>query len=584
MSRVSDRILVLDGTTTYEPEIIGGKGASIARMRALGLPVPPAFVIPIEECRRFHAGDGELEDPVWEAVLTGVAGLERDTGRRLGDPEAPLLVSVRSGAAVSMPGMMDTILNLGMTDEVEHGLARLSGDADFARETHVRFVHEFGHTVLGADLDPPADDATPDQVRAAVREDTGAEVPADPRDQLLAAILAVFGSWTSRRAVAYRRHWDIPEDGGTAVVIQAMVFGNLGADSGTGVLFTRDPLTGAPEPFGDWLPGGQGEDVVAGTHDPQPLSALRESLPAAHEELIAAGRLLERENGDVQDIEFTVERGRLYLLQSRAAKRSPQAAVRTAVELAEAGAIDVATALRRITPEQLDTVLAPLLSEEVTATADVLARGTPACPGVAHGRVVGTSDEAAEADDDVILARPTTSPEDVSGMIAAAGVVTERGGATSHAAVVSRALGRPSVVGVGEDVTEPWAGEVVTVDGSSGVVYAGRLPTAGVRVQDVPGLERLVGWARERSPAAVVDHEAGALDLDDLGITVAPDASPDPAGLAERMQGAPAVRGSVLSTPQGAQAVVRSGVPTVVALPGQHAATLLLRLVQARGT
>jgi pyruvate,orthophosphate dikinase len=582
MSRVSERILVLDGATTYGPEIIGGKGASIARMRALGLPVPPAFVIPIEECRRYHAGDGELDGPMWDAVLLGVAGLERDTGRRLGDPEAPLLVSVRSGAAVSMPGMMDTILNLGMTDAVEEGLAGLSGDAGFARETHVRFVHEFGHTVLGADLDPPAGDATPDEARAAVREDTGAEVPASPQDQLRAAILAVFDSWTSRRAVAYRRHWNIPQDGGTAVVVQAMVFGNLGEESGTGVLFTRDPLTGDPEPFGDWLPGGQGEDVVAGTHDPLPLSELAAALPAAHEELIAAGRLLEREHGDVQDIEFTIERGRLYLLQARAAKRSPQAAVRTAVELAESGAIDVATALGRVTPEQLETVLAPLLSDEVTAAAEVLARGTPACPGVAHGRVVATSDEAESAGDDVVLARPTTSPEDVSGMIAAAGVVTERGGATSHAAVVSRALGRPSVVGVGEGTTAPWAGEVVTVDGSGGVVYAGRLTTTGVRVEDVPGLERLVGWARERCPADVVHDSDDVLDLDGLGITVAPDAAPDVDELAERMRGAPAVRGSVLSTPQGAQAVARSGVTTVVALPGQHAATLLLRLAQAR--
>lgn len=582
MSKISERILVLDGTTTYGPEIIGGKGASIARMRALGLPVPPAFVIPIEECRRYHAGDGTLDDAVWDAVLGGVAGLERDTGRRLGDPDAPLLVSVRSGAAVSMPGMMDTILNLGMTDAVEEGLARLSGDADFARETHVRFVHEFAHTVLGADLDPPADDATADVVREAVREDTGEEVPTDPHDQLRAAILAVFGSWTSRRAVAYRRHWGIPEDGGTAVVVQAMVFGNLGDASGTGVLFTRDPLTGASDPFGDWLPGGQGEDVVAGTHDPLPLAALEDAMPDAHTALIDAGGLLERENGDVQDIEFTIENGRLYLLQSRAAKRSPLAAVRTAVELADAGAIDVPTALSRITPDQLETVLAPLLSEEVTAAAEILARGTPACPGVAHGRVVETPDEAEVADDDVILARPTTSPEDVSGMIAAVGVVTERGGATSHAAVVSRALGRPSVVGVGEGVTAAWHDDLVTVDGSKGVVYAGRLETQEVPVQEIPGLERLIGWARQSSPADVVDDATDPLDLDELGMTVAPDAAPDVDELAERMRGAQAVRGSVLSTPEGAAAVVRSGVPVVVALPGQHAVTLLLRLVQAR--
>jgi pyruvate,orthophosphate dikinase len=583
VSQVSERILVLDGTTTYDKEVIGGKGASIARMRALGLPVPPAFVIPIEECRRFHAGDGTLDDDVWAAVQEGVAGLERDTGRRLGDPEAPLLVSVRSGAAVSMPGMMDTILNLGITDAVEQGLARQSGDPDFARETHVRFVHEFGGTVLDADIDPPGDDATADEVRAEVRRDTGEEVPTDPLEQLRAAVLAVFRSWSSRRAVAYRRHWGIPEDGGTAVVVQAMVFGNLGDDSGTGVLFTRDPLSGASEPFGDWLPGGQGEDVVAGTHDPLPLSAFHDSLPEAHDKLIEAGRLLERENGDVQDIEFTVERGRLYLLQSRAAKRSPLSAVRTAVELADEGAIDRETALTRITPDQLERVLAPLLADEVTAGAEVIAKGTPACPGVASGRVVAHSDDAELADDDVVLARPTTSPEDVAGMIGARAVVTERGGATSHAAVVTRALGRPSVVGVGENMTAGWTGRQVTVDGSKGVVYAGRLSTSDVPVEDIPGLPSLIEWAREQSPAEVVETgRDDALDLDAAGHTVAPDAAPDVDALAEAMRGASAVRGSVLSTAEGAAAVVRSGVPTVVALPGQHIATLLLRLVQAR--
>jgi pyruvate,orthophosphate dikinase len=349
------------------------------------------------------------------------------------------------------------------------------------------------------------------------------------------------------------------------------------------VLFTRDPLSGAPEPFGDWLPGGQGEDVVAGTHDPLPLSAFHDSLPEAHDTLIEAGKLLERENGDVQDIEFTVERGRLYLLQSRAAKRSPLSAVRTAVELADEGAIDRETALTRITPDQLERVLAPLLADEVTAGAEVIAKGTPACPGVASGRVVAHSDDAELADDDVVLARPTTSPEDVAGMIGARAVVTERGGATSHAAVVTRALGRPSVVGVGENMTAGWTGRQVTVDGSKGVVYAGRLSTSDVPVEDIPGLPSLIEWAREQSPAEVVETgRDDALDLDAAGHTVAPDAAPDVDALAEAMRGASAVRGSVLSTAEGAAAVVRSGVPTVVALPGQHIATLLLRLVQAR--
>jgi pyruvate,orthophosphate dikinase len=584
MSKLSERILVLDGTTAYDKDVVGGKGSSIARMRALGLPVPPAFVIPVDECRRYHAGDGTLDDAVWEAVLEGLAGIERDTGRRLGDLQSPLLVSVRSGATVSMPGMMDTILNLGMTDAVEEGLARLSGDAGFARETHVRFLHEFGHTVLGADLDPPGPDATAAQLRAQVREDTGRDVPAEPLEQLRAAILAVFDSWTSRRAVAYRRHWGIAEDGGTAVVVQAMVFGNLGERSGTGVLFTRDPLSGDRAPFGDWLPGGQGEDVVAGTHDPLPLSALADAMPDVYDELIAAGRLLEREHGDVQDVEFTVERGRLYLLQARAAKRSPLSAVRTAVDLAHEGTIDRETALGRVRPEQLEAVLAPLLPEAVSAAAEVIARGVPACPGVARGRVVTTPDEAEVADDDVVLARPTTSPEDVPGIMCAAGVVTERGGATSHAAVVTRALGRPSVLGVGEGVTAGWAGREVTVDGSKGVVYAGRLSTAEVPFDEVPGLAQLLQWARSLSPAEVVEDAPQVLDLDAAGVTMSPDAPPDVEDLTARLRGARAVRGTVLSTPEGAAAVVRSGVPTVVALPGQHSATLLLRLVHARAS
>ncbi|MBS1878455.1 MAG: pyruvate, phosphate dikinase [Actinobacteria bacterium] len=503
MTAVADRAVVLDGATVPSREVVGNKGRSIAWMLSLGLPVPPALCLPIEECRRFHAGGGELDDEVWSSVLAGVAGLEQKLDREFGGGERPLLVSVRSGAAVSMPGMMDTVLNLGITDTVEAALARLSGDADFARQTHCRFVHQFGATVLGADLDEPAADATPAAVREAVRRDSGEEVPTDPQEQLRAVIKTVFGSWSSRRAKAYRRHWGIPEDGGTAVIIQAMVFGNLGRDSGTGVLFSRNPLSGEPEPYGEWLPGGQGEDVVSGTHDPLPLAALEASLPAAHERLIAAATLLEREHGDVQDVEFTVEHGQLYLLQTRAAKRSPLAAVRAAVDLAAEGAIDRAEALDRVTPEQLASVLAPRLEAEVAAAAEVLARGTAACPGVASGVAVGDSEAACEAGGDVVLARPTTSPEDVSGMIAARAVVTERGGSTSHAAVVTRALGRPSVVGVGEGESAALLGQELTVDGSEGVVYRGALPTAAVDPASVPGLSRLLEWARELSPVEV---------------------------------------------------------------------------------
>jgi pyruvate,orthophosphate dikinase len=580
VTSVAQRVVVLDAATTLGREAIGNKGASIARMLALGLPVPAAFALPIDECRRYHANGGRLDDAVWDAVLEGLEGLQSQTGRRLGDPGAPLLVSVRSGAAVSMPGMMDTILNLGMTDAVEAGLARLSGDADFARRTHVRFCHEFGRTVCGADLDPPADDATADAVRRAVLDDTGSAVPAEPLEQLRAAIHAVFESWSSRRAVAYRRHWGIPEDGGTAVIVQAMVFGNLGDGSGTGVLFTRDPLSGAPQPYGEWLPGGQGEDVVGGTHDCLPLSALHDQLGDAHARLLEAGALLERENGDVQDIEFTVQSGRLYLLQTRAAKRSPAAALRTAVDLVREGAIDEVTALCRVSPEQLATVLAPRLTEAATATAEVLARGTPACPGVAGGRAVPDAAAAEAAAGDTVLVRPATSPEDVSGMIAARAVVTERGGSTSHAAVVTRALGRPSVVGVGEGVTAPWAGREITVDGSAGIVYAGRLPTEEVGDEDIEGLAELLAWARERSPVTVADDAPDVVDLDAAGIALDPDAHVAVEALVARLRDAPAARGAVLATADGARAVLRSGLRTVVWAPGQHPAALLLRIVQ----
>jgi pyruvate,orthophosphate dikinase len=579
LTAVADRVVVLDGATVPSREIVGNKGRSIAWMLSLGLPVPPAMCLPIDECRRFHAA-GELEAEAWDSVLGGLGGLEQKLGRRFGDPEAPLLVSVRSGAAVSMPGMMDTVLNLGITDEVQAALADLSGNEDFARSTHCRFVHQFGQTVLGADIEEPGEDASPEGVRAEVRKDTGEEVPTDPHAQLRAVIETVFGSWSSRRAKAYRRHWNISEDGGTAVIVQAMVFGNLGEDSGTGVLFSRNPLNGDPEPYGEWLPKGQGEDVVSGTHDPLRLAALASAMPVAHERLLEAAKLLEREHGDIQDVEFTVERGELFLLQTRSAKRSPAAAVRAAVDLCEEGAINRAEALGRVSAEQLAGVLAPRLSERAKAGAKILARGVAACPGVAGGRGVPSSDSACETEDATVLVRPTTSPEDVSGMIAARAVVTERGGSTSHAAVVTRALGRPSVVGVGEGVSAELDGVEVTVDGSAGLVYAGILETEEVDPAEVPGLERLIEWARELSPVEVVE-DGEAIDLDVEGASVE-EAAPDPEALAERLRGAPAASGSVLATAAGARALLKAGVPRVRRLQGQAAAALLLRLAQEK--
>jgi pyruvate, orthophosphate dikinase len=559
VTAVADRAVVLDGRAVPSREVVGNKGRSIAWMLSLGLPVPPALCLPIEECRRFHANGAELEPESWSSVLAGVAGLEEKLGRCFGGGERPLLVSVRSGAAVSMPGMMDTVLNLGITDEVEATLARLSGDAGFARQTHNRFIHQFGETVLKADIDEPGPDADPAAVREAVRRDAGEGVPTDPHEQLRAVIKTVFGSWSSRRAKAYRKHWGISDDGGTAVIVQAMVFGNLGEDSGTGVLFSRNPLSGDPEPYGEWLPRGQGEDVVSGTHDPLPLPALADAMPAAHERLLAAAKLLEREHGDIQDVEFTVEHGELWLLQTRAAKRSPQAAVRAAVDLAEEGAIGRAEALQRVTPEQLVTVLAPRVSAAAAASAEVVAKGIAACPGVASGVAVKDSDAACEAEGDVVLTRPTTSPEDVSGMIAARAVVTERGGSTSHAAVVTRALGRPSVVGVGEGATGALVGAELTVDGSAGLVYRGILETEEIDPASVPGLETLIEWARAASPVEVVaDAGEGSIDPDAVGTS------------------------DDVSTPEGARAAIKAGTRRVRKLAGQHEAALLLRFAQEK--
>lgn len=584
------RLVVLDDAPDLGKELLGGKAWGIVRMRRAGLPVPPAFALPVPECARYHEAGKRLDDGAWAAVRQGIAELERATGRRFGAPSAPLLVSVRSGAPVSMPGMMDTVLDLGITDEIQQALAAATGDAEFARDTHARFCAQFGRIVLGADIDAPGKGVTAAQVRAAVEDDCGESVPTDPWEQLRRAICAVFESWSSRRAVAYRKHWGISDVGGTAVTVQAMVFGNLGRDSGTGVLFTRDPLTGAPEPYGEWLPGGQGEDVVSGTHAVQTLGDLARQLPRVHAELIDVGRRLEAEHGDLQDVEFTVEQGRLYLLQTRAAKRSPAAAVRTAVDFVDEGISDRATALTRVTPEQVASVLRPVLAPGAADGAELLASGEPACPGVAGGIAVSNPDEAdalAAEGRDVVLVRPTTSPDDVSGMIAARAVVTELGGATSHAAVVTRALGRPSVVGIGEGKVDALLGREITVDATAGRVYAGRLPTEEVDVTADPRLAELLAWAREACPVVVLSEQPDSgdvADLDAAGLGLDRDHPPGDEELDAALAGATVARGAVLNTRDGAAAVLRAGIHRVVALPSQPELVLLLRFLATAGT
>ncbi|NKQ57057.1 pyruvate, phosphate dikinase [Amycolatopsis sp. K13G38] len=469
-------LLEAGGRQDADRTVLGGKAFSINRMLRLGLPVPPAFVFPTSVCVEYYDSGKSVPAHVAGELREGIASIEAVVGRRFGDLEAPLLVSVRSGAARSMPGMMDTVLNLGVNPEIAAMLSRQSGDQAFGADTHRRFVQQFTHVV-------------------------GKKPTDDPWEQLEDAVVAVFESWNSPRATAYRRHHGLPDDAGTAVTVQAMVFGNLGSGSGTGVLFSRNPVTGDAEPYGEWLPGGQGEDVVSGRFDPLSLSDLADSMPAVHDELLAAARVLEREFGDVQDIEFTVERGRLWLLQARSAKRSATAAVRHAVAMRQEGLLTVEEALERVTAEQLGVLLAPHLSPEVRAGATLLAKGEVACPGVASGVVVTSADEADELaaeGKDVVLATPTTNPDDVHGMLAARAIVTEIGGATSHAAVVSRELGRPCVVGCGEGILTPLAGRVVTVDSTVGEIFDGALPLTGVSGEDA-ALETFCGWVRQHA-------------------------------------------------------------------------------------
>lgn len=481
-------VVSLDGTAALPRDVLGDKGYGINVMRREGLPVPPAFCITTEVCARYFDEPDATADAIRDDVRAQLRRLEAETSRTFGAGPRPLLVSVRSGAALSMPGMMDTVLDLGIDDAVESALAELHSP-EFAADTRRRFRHMYRRVVLA---------------------DDDSEVPDDPVAQLDGAIGAVFRSWNAPRAVAYRKHRGFSEAGGTAVVVQAMVFGNVDPKSGTGVLFSRNPLTGAGEPFGEWLPGGQGEDVVSGTFDVQPVAALRDEQPAIYDELLRAAGRLERIATDVQDIEFTVEQGKLWLLQTRVAMRSAQAAVRLALTLRKEGLIDDPEALRRVDPAQLETLLRPSLQPETRLAAPLLAKGLPACPGVASGTAYDDVDEAidaAEAGEDVILVRPCTSPDDMHGMMAARGIVTETGGATSHAAVVSRELHRPSVVGCGTGVTRALAGKQITIDGTEGEVREGILELTAWSEDDTPDLAELATIARRHSP--LVAHAAG---------------------------------------------------------------------------
>jgi len=507
-------------------DLLGGKGANLAEMARIGLPVPPGFIVTTEACRSFRAV-GDVPAGLDEQVEAALVDLEAATGRRLGDPSAPLLLSVRSGAVFSMPGMMDTVLDLGATDVTIPGLVAM-GDEAFAWDATRRFTELFGRVVLGVEAHVFDEVLTAAIAEAGVRDErdlTGAQLadvvarqraaveergiafPTDPREQLRLAIVAVFRSWDGARAKAYRRVEGIADDLGTAVNIQMMVFGNLDDRSATGVAFTRDPATGEHVPYGDFLVGAQGEDVVAGTRHPEPLAGLADEFPEQHAELLSHLHTLERHYSDLCDIEFTIEAGKLWMLQTRVGKRSAAAALRMAVEMVDEGMIIPEEAVARVTPAQLEQLLHPRFGPDAPAP---LTTGLAASPGAAVGRVVLTAEEAVAVSADgtsVVLVREETSPDDLEGMVASAGLLTSRGGLVSHAAVVARGLGIPAVCGasalridarartvsVGDTVIR--AGDVISIDGSTGQVVAGEveleIPEADPRV------ERLLDWADE---------------------------------------------------------------------------------------
>jgi pyruvate,orthophosphate dikinase len=519
-----------DEPSTGGRELLGGKGIGLAEMTQMGVPVPAGFTITTDACRAYMSNGKTLPDGVEGEIERHLRALELKTGKPFGDMNDPLLVSVRSGAAVSMPGMMDSILNLGLNDEAVVGLARATGNERFANDSYRRLIQMYGEVVDGIDahrfeqaltdlkksrgasqdVDLSAHDLAGliDTYQAVYREETDRDFPQDPRDQLTRAVRAVFDSWDSPRAKVYRRTYDIPDELGTAVNVVQMVFGNKGDESGTGVAFTRDPSTGEPGLYGEFLANAQGEDVVSGIRTPEPLAHMEQKLPAAFERLIETMRRLEEHYRDMQDIEFTVEENELYLLQTRSAKRTAAAAVKAAVDMVDEGLISREDAVARIDPAQLDQLLHPMI--DPAAEWEVATRGLNASPGAACGAIVldaDTAEQRGKAGESVILVRWETTPDDIHGLIQAAGILTAHGGMTSHAAVVARGMGKPCVAGCegltidldartitvgGHTLSE---GDLLTIDGGTGAVIVGEVPLVAPEVND--DLETILGWGDE---------------------------------------------------------------------------------------
>jgi pyruvate,orthophosphate dikinase len=524
--------------------LLGGKGAGIAEMTNAGLPVPPGFTITTEACNAYFASGKRFPPGLWDQVEKALARVEKSTGKKLGDAKSPLLVSVRSGAAMSMPGMMDTVLNLGLNDGSRAALEKLTRNPRFAWDAYRRFISMFGRIVqnipperfdhaleakkkaTGAksdtDLTPKALQELVTEFKEIVRRETKQPFPTEPQDQLRLAIEAVFSSWFGRRAVDYRNAFKIPHDLGTAVNVQSMVFGNMGDDSGTGVAFTRNPNTGAKELYGEYLVNAQGEDVVAGIRTPSKISQMKQEMPKVYAQFEKIAQRLEKHYRDVQDLEFTIERAKLYMLQTRSAKRTARAAVKIATDMVREKLINRDEALQRVDPMHVEQLLLPRFDEaEVEKSRKAgrfLAKGLNASPGAATGRAVFDADRAVELKGSkqlVVLVRPETSPDDFHGMIAATGILTARGGSTSHAAVVARGLGLPCVAGVaaldidlqkrqmrvGDKVVRE--GDAISIDGTTGEVFLGELPTIQPNFREEKELIELLAWADQRRTLGV---------------------------------------------------------------------------------
>ncbi|MEG2698522.1 MAG: pyruvate, phosphate dikinase [Ruthenibacterium sp.] len=538
-------------------ELLGGKGANLAEMTNLGMPVPQGFTVSTEACTQYYADDRQINDDIKSQIFECMKKMEQITGKNFGDAKNPLLVSVRSGARASMPGMMDTILNLGLNDEVVEGLAAFTGNPRFAYDSYRRFVQMFSDVVMemsktefeklideakeakgvkqDTDLDAGDLKALVQKFKALYKSKMGKDFPADPAEQLMEAVKAVFRSWDNPRANTYRRMNEIPYDWGTAVSVQSMVFGNSGDNSGTGVAFTRDPATGEKALFGEYLINAQGEDVVAGIRTPSPIKHLKDQMPEVYEQFATIATNLENHYRDMQDMEFTIENGKLYMLQTRNGKRTAAAALKVAVDLVDEGVLTEREAVMRVEPKQLDSLLHPQFDPAALKAAEVIGKGLAASPGAACGQVVFTAEDATAAVENgsmkkVVLVRLETSPEDIEGMAVAQGILTVRGGMTSHAAVVARGMGTCCVSGCGEIVVDYdkkqftlggkayHEGEWISIDGSTGNIYGAKVAT---RAAEIGGdFSRFMEWAdavRELQVYANADTPHDAQQASDFG-------------------------------------------------------------------